>query len=158
MLFRGHEPFTVGASRYLDAHPERGPEGTAKIFVRLSPEGLNADLLAQLDTAAAWTVVDRDVAAVMGLLDAEGLGTRLSARGGSYEGKLVKLPITLVADEGSELRIDATVFVSEHWQNGTFIGYGGLLQHIRFAIDPENNLFYFGPPDARGIIPEGSKR
>jgi hypothetical protein len=25
-----------------------------------------------------------------------------------------------------------------------FLGYEGLLQRIRFAVDPEVNLFYFG--------------
>jgi len=30
------------------------------------------------------------------------------------------------------------------WPGPNFIGYEGLLQRIRFAVDPETNLFYFG--------------
>ncbi|HKI06536.1 MAG TPA: hypothetical protein VKK31_31460 [Thermoanaerobaculia bacterium] len=40
--------------------------------------------------------------------------------------------------------LDATVLVSQDWFGGSFIGYEGLLQRIRFAVDPETNLFYFG--------------
>jgi hypothetical protein len=28
---------------------------------------------------------------------------------------------------------------------GTFLGYSGLLERIRFAVDPQQNNFYFGP-------------
>jgi hypothetical protein len=40
--------------------------------------------------------------------------------------------------------VDATIFVSPDWHGPNFIGYQGLLQRIRFAVDPETNLFYFG--------------
>lgn len=51
----------------------------------------------------------------------------------------------LRADEGESLRVEATIFLSPDWIGPNFIGYGGLLQRIRFAVDPESNLFYFGP-------------
>jgi hypothetical protein len=53
----------------------------------------------------------------------------------------------LVADNGESLSIEATVWVSREWTGGNFLGYGGLLERIRFAVDPANNLFYFGPLD-----------
>jgi hypothetical protein len=33
---------------------------------------------------------------------------------------------------------------SPDWRGPNFLGYQGLLQRIRFAVDPEVNLFYFG--------------
>jgi hypothetical protein len=55
--------------------------------------------------------------------------------------------MTLIADDGDSLRIDATVFVSSDWPRraGTFLGYSGLLERIRFAVDPQKNDFFFGP-------------
>ena len=53
-------------------------------------------------------------------------------------------PVRLVADEGEDLDIEATMFLSPDWPGGNFIGYEGLLERIRFAVDPETNLFYFG--------------
>ena len=60
------------------------------------------------------------------------------------EGILVRTPFTLVAEEGTSLRIDATVFISRDWQEGTFLGYGGMLERIRSAVDPRENDFFFG--------------
>ena len=50
----------------------------------------------------------------------------------------------LHADEGESLDVEATVFQSPDWRGPSFLGYQGLLQRIRFAVDPETNLFYFG--------------
>jgi hypothetical protein len=51
---------------------------------------------------------------------------------------------TLVSHEGDSIEIEATVFVSREWPSGNFIGYAGLLERIRFAIDPASNSFFFG--------------
>ena len=56
----------------------------------------------------------------------------------------MRAPVSLVADEGESLDLDATFFVSADWRHGTFLGYSGLLEWIRFVIDPYRNLFYFG--------------
>jgi len=68
----------------------------------------------------------------------------LSTRFGRFAGMLHRGLITLSADHGEPLDVDATVFLSPDWRAPNFIGYQGLLQRIRFAVDPENNLFYFG--------------
>ena len=41
-------------------------------------------------------------------------------------------------------QVESTVFVSPEWPEGNFIGYSGLLERIRFAIDPGSNSFVFG--------------
>ena len=64
---------------------------------------------------------------------------------GVFRGQLYRGLITLLADEGSPLDVEATVFVTPDWPGPNFLGYQGLLQRIRFAVDPESNRFYFGP-------------
>ncbi len=68
----------------------------------------------------------------------------LSTRFGRFGGRLYRGLITLPVDEGEPLDVDATVFISPDWRGPNFLGYEGLLQRIRFAVDPESNLFYFG--------------
>ena len=60
-------------------------------------------------------------------------------------GSLERFPITLPAEEGDALEIDATLFVCEDWHRGNFLGYNGFLERIRFALDPKLAKFYFGP-------------
>jgi hypothetical protein len=69
----------------------------------------------------------------------------LSTRFGLLRGSLYRVPVRIPADEGDPLDLEATVFFSPEWHGPSFIGYEGLLQRIRFAVDPEENLFYFGP-------------
>ena len=70
--------------------------------------------------------------------------TDLSNRSRTIHGKLIRTPLTILADEGDSLEVDATVFISSEWQHGNFLGYAGLLERIRFAVDPQTNGFYFG--------------
>jgi hypothetical protein len=53
--------------------------------------------------------------------------------------------LTILADDGESLEVQATVFVSRDWPAGTFLGYSGFLERIRFAVDPQQNDFHFGP-------------
>lgn len=64
---------------------------------------------------------------------------------GVKEGHLVKLPFIIPAEEGEELSLTGTFFISQDWPEGmTFLGYSGLLDSTRFALDPQANDFYFG--------------
>jgi hypothetical protein len=119
-------------------------ESSPKIYVRIHPQNLPAPVLAQLDTGASWSVLNVEIARRIGVLDAQGEPLALSTRTGKVLGKLVRAPVSLVADAGESLDLDATFFVSADWRHGTFLGYSGLLEWIRFAIDPYRNLFYFG--------------
>ena len=56
----------------------------------------------------------------------------------------VRAVTRLVAEDGESVEIEATVFVSPEWREGNFIGYSGLLERIRFAVDPDTNSFIFG--------------
>jgi hypothetical protein len=74
----------------------------------------------------------------------------MSTRLGLKRGFLVRIPLLLVADEGESLATEGTFFVPSEWPTDLiFLGYSGLLDSIRFAIDPEANDFYFGPSAGR---------
>lgn len=136
----GNEPFAQGRGLFADRIPG-GSEGTAKVFVRIQFAGLPPQL-AQLDTGAAYSVVDAETAQAVGF---EPLGElTLSTRMGKVSGHLGRFLVRLVADEGESLDIEATFFVSSEWRGGLFLGYAGLLERLRFALDPRSNLFYFG--------------
>jgi len=139
-------PFAPGRARYFD-HDTDPREGTGKIFVRIIPQGIDAPILAQLDTGAAWSVLNAEIAEELGLLNGDGEPTRLSTRRGSISGRLESATFRIVAEEGRSLEVEAIVFVSPEWTEQTFLGYAGLLERIRFGVDPQANDFYFGGYD-----------
>jgi hypothetical protein len=135
--------FVSGRARFLD-HDTTAQESTAKIFVKIEPADLGFSILAQLDTGAAWSILRPDVASEIDFSDDLDQSVTLRTRFGPIPGQLKRTPITILADDGDSLTIDATVFVSPDWQGGNFLGYSGFLEKIRFAIAPEENTFYFG--------------
>ena len=72
MLFTsdGHR-FANGRVHFFDDNPGQ-EEGTAKIYVKIEPGDTGLTLLAQVDTGAAWSVLEPEVADAMELLDEEG--------------------------------------------------------------------------------------
>jgi len=145
MLFRqdGTE-FASGRSRFLD-YPPGSRERTSKIFVKIQAESIDGVVFAQLDTGAAWSILDAEIAEILSLLGSEGEPVTMSTRLGKVNGRLERTSLAIVADEGESISVQATVFVSPDWHAGNFLGYGGLLEHVRFAVDPSDNSFYFGP-------------
>jgi hypothetical protein len=98
-----------------------------------------------MDTAAPWCIFEGELGSVLSrCFEPVHKRVTLSTRLGLCEGALYRVPIQFDADEGEPLDLEATVFVSPDWPGPNFIGYEGLLQRIRFAVDPEANLFYFG--------------
>ncbi|HEX5716035.1 MAG TPA: hypothetical protein VF179_07745, partial [Thermoanaerobaculia bacterium] len=103
--------------------------------MRVKFAGLSGVWTAQVDTGAAYSILEVDVSAALGLFDLKGSWTRVTTRFGVLGGQLIHLPVTLVADEGESLDLDAPFFVSPEWRGGTFLGYTGLLDRIRIALD-----------------------
>jgi hypothetical protein len=66
-------------------------------------------------------------------------------------GRLYRLNLTLLADEGEDLTIQTTAFVpepdeAEGWGDmPCILGLYGCLERLRFAVDPHTEPFYFGP-------------
>jgi hypothetical protein len=136
---------TSGRSKFVD-HVAGSPDRTAKIYVKVEFTGLEDFLFAQLDTGAAWSVLAPDVARKLRIPVEAGDSTVLNTWLGRRQGRLVRVPFTLVADEGEPLAREGTFFVTPDWPEGmTFLGYSGFLDSIRFALDPQVNDFYFGP-------------
>ena len=69
----------------------------------------------------------------------------MSTRLGLIKGRLERLRVALVADEGQPVEIDATFFVSRDWLGPTFLGYSGFMDRLRIAIDPSSDSVFFGP-------------
>jgi hypothetical protein len=143
MLILDGEPFTSGRSRFFDQHP-RFAEPTAKVFVQVEIPGYDGPLLAQVDTGAAYSILETAVAEATGLLGRDGSSTRISTRLGTILGKLIRHRLTLIADAGESLELDMTLFVSEGWTGPTVLGYSGCLDHLRVGLDALPNMFYFG--------------
>lgn len=101
--------------------------------------------LALLDTGAEWSVPDREIAEQVGIGDAEGDAITLRHQGGVTPGKLVRTTVTMIADEGLALDVEATIFVPDGaWPSGrNFIGYSGFLEKVRLGLDPQRNDIYF---------------
>lgn len=132
--------FASGRSHYLDEDPSR-PSETASVHVQVEFDGV--PVLAILDTGAAWSVLNAELADALELFDRDGEPVTISSRMGTVQGRLVRAVTTLVADDGDSVEVDSTVFVSRDWPAGNFIGYTGLLERIRFAIDPQDRAFFF---------------
>lgn len=144
LLLPNNEQFSTGRTRFFDDAPG-GVEGTAKIYVKVEPEGFGAAILAQVDTGAAWSILTTEIAEAITLLNGDGEPVTIKTRLGDMRGRLENTQLTLLADDGESLEVRATVFVSRDWPAGNFLGYSGLLERIKFAVDPQQNLFYFGP-------------
>jgi len=141
--------WAVGAaSCYLD-HPH--DNGKLLVGVRCRFGSLGVDDIVLLDTAGEWSVVGADVAELVGVdLLTPGRSISLHSRYGTYEGGLHRMPIALVADDGSDLIVDATALVIQDWPGPPVLGFRGFLERVRVALDPgcssEDAWFYFGEP------------
>lgn len=133
-----------GESRYRDSHPAF-PEPQPRIYVKFRPKGVDVLFWALLDTGAHFCLLDTTVARLLGDQLNESLGTfSVRTARGTVHGDLYRHAITLVAESGNSLDVEATVFVPPEWQGPCFLGYAGVLERVRFAIDPRGNRFHFG--------------
>ncbi len=138
-------PFATGSSRYLDARPGFD-EPEPRIYVKFRLAGVELPFLALLDTGAHFCILNRDVSElIQDQLTNRLREVTLRTAHGPGRGELYRYPIQLLADEGENLDVTATVFVSPDWQAPSFFGYSGFLDRVRFGIDPRSNGFYFGP-------------
>ena len=148
-LLSSAEPFALGASSYLDAHP-RGQEALPRIYVRFRPDGVERkrSFLALLDTGAHYCLLNAEVVDLLGDQLGDPIGAmKLRTVQGTLSGELYRHRIQLVAEVGRDLWVDATLFISSEWRGLNFLGYIGALDRVRFAVDPRANRFYFGPLD-----------
>ena len=147
MLECSGQPFTSGVVTFLDSSPTSMPPTNASIYVRILIDGLDAELVALVDTGAPYCIVPPEVAAQLALDKSAGEPIRLSTRLGLINGVLQRIPLTLLADEGDAITVEATVFVPERWDQVSFLGYAGFLERLNFGVRPRTNQFFFGAGD-----------
>jgi len=146
----GSGEFAQGAIRYIDTYP-------GDFYSRIVVPARFGDAVltwAIVDTGAPWCILSpeesRALDTVYRTRHAEIIG--LTIRGAVCKGWLYRMPIAIETDPelgGEGITEEATVFIPElepnqEWLIPNFLGLGGFLERIRFAVDPESSLFYFG--------------
>jgi hypothetical protein len=146
LLFPGGEPFATSGQPYL-SRPLGPGDPSNRLIVQIEIAGLTAS--AVVDTGAPYLVLDPIVALAAGISSNTALsGMTISVRGHRTAGFLHRIDVTIRAERGTEISVDATAFVPELgagvWDLPSFIGWTGCLERFRFAIDPLDETFYFG--------------
>ena len=145
MLTLNDEEFASGVATYFEEDPSLKSTQTS-IHVSIVLEGdVSIPVFARLDPATPWVVLNSELNEQIGLR-ATSAEIELQTAAGLMKGSLERFPITLQAEQGDPLEIEATLFVCDDWQRENFLGYSGFIERIRFAVDPAYKKFYFGPP------------
>lgn len=137
--------FATSRATYYDTDPDGLHRQSAIYLQVVLPFVPEISVYALVDTGAPFCIFDSDLMAAAGIDFDSGEAITLSTRIGHIDGRIQRLPLTVAAEEGEPLSVDASVFVTRQWRQGHFLGYGGFLERLRFAIDPLSNLCYFGP-------------
>lgn len=53
------------------------------------------------------------------------------------------MPSPFLRVKGKSMTVEATCFVSAAWPGPLVIGWKGCLERMRFALDPDDEFFYF---------------
>ncbi|MEM7530653.1 MAG: hypothetical protein AAF639_00635 [Chloroflexota bacterium] len=139
--------FLQGVTTYHDHYRN---DSLTRVVLEVYIADSSEELSVIVDTGAPWCIINpleiKEIASQVTRLYRP---APLSIRGMIYPGWLYRVPIMIPAMEGEPLIVDATVFVpdlrlDEIWPHPNFIGLEGFLNRIYFAIDPTQNLFYFG--------------
>lgn len=146
LLFLNGDSFATGAVRY-QYHPATLGESTNRIFLRVEIAGYPIE--AVVDTGAPYVVLAPTVARIIGLSSSSAIAReRMLIRGMRLDGNVYRFNMKLLATFGDDLEVEATIFVpdsEEYWGDfPSFIGLGGFLERVRFAVDPSTDMFYFG--------------
>ncbi len=146
LLFPDGSSFATGAMPYQYI-PVIPTESANRIILRVEVGGISIQTV--VDTGAPYAIFPPSVARFGGFNPAVILGReRMLIRGMRLDGSIDRIPIKLVASLGDNLDVMATVFVPDSedmWGDfPAFIGLGGVLDRIRFAVDPNEDMFYFG--------------
>jgi len=145
--FNSGRAFATGATPYFIGNI--GEPTAGRLMMRLTIEG--QPLMAAVDTGTPFVICHPDLAESLKLTLTDPLEkTRLLIRGIEYRGQTYLMSAQIAADEGDDISLTVIVFIpqldpGEIWMLPSFVGLEGMLQRIRFAVDPETSLFYFGP-------------
>lgn len=146
LLFPNGDSFATGALPYA-YRPATEFETTNRIILLVQIEGITTE--AVVDTGAPYVICAPRTARQAGFTrDDVFERTTMLVRGMRLEGGFIRLIISLPAQKGEDLDVQATAFVpdvEEYWGDfPSFLGLTGFLERIRFAVDPNTDTFYFG--------------
>ena len=145
ILERSGQPFATGGAEFYDAYPNR-EEPLPRVYIQFQPGGVPYQFLALLDTGAHYCILNEEAARLTRAHLTTPIGhVRLKTAHGPVQGDLHTHHVRLIAEEGEHLDVNCTVLVPQGWQAPSVIGYVGLLERFRVAIDPQINRVYFGP-------------
>jgi len=145
MLTLNGLPFTTGHATYRDLDPDNARRQHAIYVQVVLPIAAGMSAYALVDTGTPYCIFETEIIEALGLSAVSGESMTLNTAYGSFQGTIQRLTIRLAAEQGDSLDIDASVFVTDGWGYGNFVGYSGFLERFRFAFDPATNAFYFGP-------------
>jgi hypothetical protein len=145
MLMLNGLPFTTGLATYYNLDPNNARRQHAIYIQVVLPTATDLSVYALVDTGTPYCIFETEIVEALGVADASGESMTLRTAYGSFQGTIQRLTIRLAAEQGDSLDIDASVFVTDAWGYGNFVGYSGFLERFRFAFDPATNAFYFGP-------------
>jgi hypothetical protein len=140
-------PFATGEAPWASRYALAGDRLT-RLFVQVEIDGQATT--AVVDTGGAYLVLTPAIAADLRLgPNAMVHRDRLMIRGIMCKGTVHRIPITLPATAGEPLTFEATAFVpelehGETWPLPSYLGWQGCLDRIRFAVDPADEVVYFG--------------
>lgn len=103
-----------------------------------------------LDTGSEFPIIGGELARRLKNRPIERERVKVHTWLGDIVGDIVRLTITLIADEGEDLPIESSVLLTEDWDEPEIVlGYDGFLNRVRVALDPGlepqgQKLFYFG--------------
>jgi hypothetical protein len=143
---RAGQPFATGVTTYL-YQPASG-DFTNRIVLQVSIGDVLTEAI--VDTGSPYVVCPPRIAREIGLDSSAALDVaNLKIRGFTLKGELHHLNVLFHAVEGEPLMVEATVFVPDDQHTQTYgdlpgyIGFMGCLERMRFAVDPEEDRFYF---------------
>ncbi len=143
--------FAIGAMHYEDHY--LGDDRQNRMVLSIAPERRAfADVDMIVDSGAPWCLINPEFYDAWGLefeKDYEPAHA-MWIRGMRWLGHLTRTNLILKADDGESLIVAATFFIPaiqsfEIWNYPNFLGLDGFLNRIRYAVDPAENVFYFGP-------------
>lgn len=142
-----HDDGTIFACSRTSYTDQIGEHPESRIYVLVQFDTL-PKTFAVLDTGTPWCILNEEQAKELNPnYKDEAIDTKcVNIRGEKTEGVLIRLPVTICAEQGVDIIIEGTVFVPQDERDlPNFIGLDGFLSRIKFAINPQSNVFYFGP-------------
>jgi hypothetical protein len=148
LRFEDGRLFSQGTCTFL-YRPATEQDTTPRIMIGVQIEDFYTE--AAVDTGGVYLVCNPETAGFLKLDPDSALSTdKVGIRGSSVPGTLHRVFLTLLAQEGQSLKLEATAFVPRLqpyvlWDLPPIMGFAYCLERLRFAVDPETDAFYFGP-------------